>query len=142
MKPSSLISAMFVCVAMVGSAAYAAQPAPQPDEVKRVGLASALIEYGMESNDALALANAARMYRGFSARVLERGESGADGNAVDADALLEQAREFAQGDEALLAVVDYVERMEPGAKGVYIPSCYWASYCGWFGNCWYRWVCY
>ena len=133
MKPSSLIAAVFMCVATVGTASYAAEPMIEPEEERRVGLASALLEYGMESRDALALANAARMFRGLSARVLERGEAGADGTPVDPDALIEKAREFAQGDETLLAVVDSVGQMDSGAKGIYIPTCWWQWYCDYFG---------
>ena len=141
MRTSSLAAIVFTCLSIVGAVAFAAEPMPPPDEDKRVGLAAALVEYGVESRDSLALANAARMYRSFSARVLEKGESGEGGKAVDADELLQQAREFAGSDERLLAVIDHVDEMESGAKGwVYVPTCCWQWYCDFFG-CRYIWLC-
>ena len=73
--------------------------------------------------------------------VLHKGETEADGNAVDPDALLEQAREFARGDADLLAVVDLVGQMESGAKQVYFPVCMWIFRCDIFG-CFWRYECY
>ena len=142
MKMPSLMAVMFVSMALAGHTSRASEPVQPPDEGKQVRLASALVEYGMEARDPLALANAAKMFRSFSARVLERGETGKDGKSVDAYDLLDKAREFAQGDENLLAVIETVANTEPGSKYGYNRTCFYEWYVDYFGNWVYRWVCY
>ena len=140
LKRVSVGLAMCLVLASAGYA-LAADPVPPPDEEKRVGLASALAEYGKETRDALALVTAAKLYRGLSARVLRKGESGKAGQSVDADELLQTARALAAENQDLLKVIEEVERGDTGGKGIFIPSCYYEWYCSNMG-CHYKWICF
>ena len=112
-----------------------------------MNLASTLAAYGESENDALALASAAQIYFGLSARVLKKGETGAEGVSVDPIELLETARQIAEENDSqeLIAAIDRVEEAsnEGGSKGFwfYSPNCYWEYvWIGWYYQ--YRWMCY
>ena len=129
------------CVLAMGSV-HAAEPLPPADEDRKVALASQLVEYGMDSRDALALVVAARMLRSFSARVLLKNETGRKGKVLDPDALLNRAREFARGKTDLVAVIDGAESEEGDDKVLYFESCQYEWYVSFVGGGWYKWVCY
>ena len=144
MRKLLVAMATIACIATIGGASLASDPPPPPSgEANRVALATALVNYGMEQQDAVALAQAAKMFRGFSARVLEAGEVGQDGKAVDPDTLVEKAREFAQGDDQLLQVIAAIDAVESGGKPlVYVPYCVWQWQYDYWGNFHFMYVCF
>ena len=120
-------------------------PAPRPpsDEVARVHLASDLTEHGLRNEDPFALIAAARLYKGLSGKVLEKGQAGKDGKAVDVDFLLDRASEIAEDDRVKeLAQAVKNERTRPPLSPPPCPVYYYEWYCPGFGlSCYYRWVC-
>ena len=142
MRLASLLVVLIFHLTVVGGA-FAAKPKPLPPsgEAEQVRLASALAEYAMGEKDALGLATAAKMLRSLSARVLQRGEKGKDGKAMNPDALLQKARELAKKDKNLLAIIDQVEKTKSGGKSIYFQNCYYRWQCYSF-YCSYRYICY
>ena len=127
---------------MCVSASMVAADTPPEDEASRVSLASALLEYGKEYRDPLALLNAVQLFRGLSAQVHERGGPGEETEILNLDEILHLAREFAGNDEDLLAIVD--AEMKRGTKGIWSTTCIWkwAWACDFFGCVWaYQWIC-
>ena len=141
MMRSGLTALVLGCVVAVGSV-RAAEPLPPLEEDRKVALAAQLVEYGMDSRDALALVVAARMLRNFSGRVLRKNETGREGRALDPDELLSRARGFARGRSDLTAVIDSAGSEERGDKVLYYESCQYEWYVSVVGGGWYRWVCY
>ena len=145
-KAIMLTSTVFVCLVMLGNPLIAAEMTPPKGEEKAVGLASALASYGLEERDSLALATAARMMRGLSARVVEKGKDGAQGKAIDPVELLEKARDFAKGDDSLTSIIDKVDKMGSGGKWPFRRNCVWSAelVCPFYGVCFYKWsyVCF
>ena len=142
------IQILLSCSLMVsGNAVLSDEQKPSGDaEVEKVILAGGLAELGEKEKDPLALASAAKIYIGLGSHVLEKGQTGKDGKRIDPYALLDTARDFANKDEHVLAVIDQVEDSSGGggSKQIYCPyplSAYYEWYCS-YGNCWYRWVCY
>ena len=106
---------------------------------KQAELAKALVEYGRQTRNALALINAVQMFDAIPAKVLPPGESGAGGKAYERSALLAEAKSYAGEQAELKELIKDVEATQ--AKGYYMPSCYYDWVCGPYG-CFYRWVCY
>ena len=130
---------LLMCVVSAGTLLANTEP---PDEANEVVLASALLEYGKENRDPLALLNAVQILRGLSAQVHERGGPGDDTAVLNLGEILQLAREFAGTDEHLMALVD--AEIEQGTKGVWSTVCVWkwAWACDLFGCQWvYQWVC-
>ena len=102
---------LFVTLAVCNNLAFSAEMEPTKGELQKLQLASTLYEYGESEQDALALTNAAKIYFSLSARVLEKGQSEADGVAIEPEELLDKAREIAngRGDKDLVAVIDQIE---------------------------------
>lgn len=135
---------VFVCLMLTANIAFTEESKPAENELSKLNLASTLAAYGESENDALALASAAQIYFGVSARVLKKGETGLEGVAVDPNELLETARQIAEENDSqeLIAVIDRVEGAgNEGSKGWYIPNCYYEYvWIGWYYQ--YRYICY
>ena len=143
MKLNKLLGMLVICLHFaVAGTAFGADTAPPPGEDERVALAAGLVEYGTEARDGLALLTAAKMYQAASARVLQKGQTGRTGKAIDLGTLFALARQFADDDEHLLALIDQAKESKTGAKGIYYPSCYYEWYCSYSGYCYYKWICY
>ena len=135
----AVLIGLIVCMGSVGTLLANTQP---PDEANEVVLASALLEYGKEHRDPLALLNAVQILRGLSAQVHERGGPGEDTEVLNLGEILQLAREFAGTDEHLMALVD--AEIEQGTKGIWSTVCVWkwAWACDLFGCQWaYQWIC-
>ena len=136
---AAAVSLALMCAVSVGTV-WA--DTPPPEEVNEVVLASALLEYGRENRDPLALLNAVQILRGLSAQVHQRGGPGEETEVLNLGEILQLAREFAGTDDNLVALVD--AEIEQGSRGLWSTVCVWkwAWACDLFGCRWaYQWVC-
>ena len=135
---------VFTCLMLTANVAFSEESKPAENELSKLDLASTLAAYGESENDALALASAAQIYFGLSARVLKKGETGAEGVAVDPNELLETARQIAEENDSqeLIAVIDRVEEAEnEGSKHWFSTYCFYEYvWIGWIYQ--YRYICY
>ena len=136
--------ALIVWLVICGNVTFAEELKPPEHELEKLKLASTLTAYGETENDALALATAAKIYFNLSARVLENGQTGQDGKAIDPEELLAKATEIADAydDKDMIGVIDQIkESGREGSKFVFTPHCVWEYvWVGWFYS--YRLICF
>lgn len=114
--------------------AQARTPQQQAEIQNTLQTARGLADYAEANSDPLAFVTAAKMFASVQGKVLQEGQSGQEGQAVDIEGMLKKAEELSQGDELIAKVAaDVRKTAEANSRWV----CYWE----WYGGYYYE-VCY